>query len=174
MNIYGEKVILRALSPKDSTLLLELINDPETENMLGGCSFPVSFEGQIKWIEEQVSRADVLRCIIAPKENQENGVGTVILSDIDYRNGTAQVHIKLAKNNRGKGYGKDALKAVVSYAFHHMRIHCVYASVLESNERSQRLFTSCGFQKEGLLRARVYKLGSFKNFISYSILNEND
>lgn len=40
MNIYGEKVILRALDIKDTDFLYELINDPDTEFMLGGEFLP--------------------------------------------------------------------------------------------------------------------------------------
>lgn len=36
MIIQGEKVILRALEKNDADLLLDIINDPDTENMLGG------------------------------------------------------------------------------------------------------------------------------------------
>ena len=36
MNIKGDSVTLRAIEQTDATLLRELINDPETEKMLGG------------------------------------------------------------------------------------------------------------------------------------------
>ncbi len=170
MNIYGEKVVLRAIEPADNGLLLELINDPNTERMLGGSSFPVSQTAQAKWICDQMGRTDVLRCIIADKNTPDSGVGTVILSDIDRKNGIAQVHLKLIEAGRGKGYGADALKAMVDYAFRQLRLHCVYAHILEYNIASQKLAEKCGFCKEGLLRARAYKDGAYVNMVSYSIL----
>lgn len=173
MNIYGDKVVLRAIEPSDCTLLLEMINDPETEKMLGGSSFPVSEAAQEKWIIDQMNRSDILRCIVADKTALKNGVGTVILSDIDLKNGVAQVHIKLISDCRGKGYGTAALKTVVDYAFRQMRLHCVYAHVLDYNDSSQKLFEKCGFQKEGRLRARVYKDGAYVDVISYSIINND-
>lgn len=172
MNIYGEKVLLRAIEPGDNALLLEMINDPDTERMLGGASFPVSKVGQAKWLDDQMSGNNILRCIVADRNAPEQGLGTVILSDIDQKNGVAQVHVKLAASGRGKGYGTDTLKALVNYAFMQMRLHCVYAHVLSYNEPSQKLFQKCGFQKEGVLRARVFKDGSYVDIISYSILNE--
>lgn len=173
MNILGEKVVLRAMTGEDNALLLEMINDPETEKMLGGSSFPVSAEGQASWIAAQSGRTDILRCIIADRNTPEKGIGTVILSDIDSKNGTAQVHIKLAGSSRGGGYGTDALNTVVEYAFRHMRLHCVYAQVLSYNERSQKLFQKCGFVKEGVLRARVFKDGLYVDVLSYSCLNDD-
>jgi len=171
VNIYGDIVVLRAIEQDDCALLLEMINDPETEKMLGGSSFPVSQAAQAKWIADQQGRNDVLRCIITDKVSREKGVGTVILSDIDRKNGVAQVHLKLAADCRGKGYGTDVLKTVVGYAFRQMRLHCVYAHVLEYNITSQKLFEKCGFQREGRLRARVYKDGAYVDAISYSVVN---
>lgn len=173
MNVFGEKVILRAIEPADKALLLEMINDPETEKMLGGGSFPVSDAGQAKWIADQTGRTDVLRCIVADKGTPDEGIGTIILSDIDNRNGVAQIHLKLNKAGRGKGYGTDAVKAMVRYAFDQMRLHCVYAQVLEYNMASQKVFQKCGFHREGCLRARAYKDGAYVCAISYSILSDD-
>ena len=173
MNILGEKVILRAISMEDSQLLLDLINDDDTESMLGGYSFPVSAEQQKRWIAELSTRTDILRCIVACKDDVNVGVGTVILSDIDYKNGTAQIHIKLASNiGRGKGFGTDAVNTMVKYAFKELRLHCVYADVLEYNIPSQKLFAKCGFEKDGVLRARVYKNGKYVNVFSFSRLDQ--
>ena len=173
MNIQGKNVVLRAISMKDANLLMELINDAETEKMLGGSSFPVSLEGQEKWIAAQAGRTDVLRCIVALKENEEV-IGTVILSDIDTKNGVAQVHIKMDKQRgRGKGYGSDALNTIVNYAFGEMRLNCIYADVLEYNTVSQKLFEKCGFLRDGVLRSRVFKGGRYINVVSYSRLKED-
>ena len=173
MNIQGKNVVLRAISMKDANLLMELINDAETEKMLGGSSFPVSLEGQEKWISAQTGRIDVLRCIVALKENEE-GIGTVILSDIDTKNGVAQVHIKMDKQRgRGKGYGSDALNTIVNYAFGEMRLNCIYADVLEYNTVSQKMFEKCGFHRDGVLRSRVFKGGRYINVVSYSRLKED-
>lgn len=173
MNIQGNSVVLRAISMEDAKLLMELINDADTEKMLGGSSFPVSLEGQEKWIAAQTGRTDILRCIVALMENGE-GIGTVILSDIDTKNGVAQVHIKMDRQRgRGKGYGTDALNTIVNYAFNEMRLNCVYANVLEYNTISQRLFEKCGFHRDGVLRSRVFKGGLYNNVVSYSRLKED-
>ena len=46
MNIYGERIVLRAITEEDAQLLLQMMNDPDTERMLGGASFPVSLSAQ--------------------------------------------------------------------------------------------------------------------------------
>lgn len=175
MNIFGESVILRAIEPSDGALLLELINDPDTENCLGGSSFPVSELAQAKWIGDQTGNRNVLRCIVARKENPREGLGTIILSDIDYKNGVAQIHIKLTANGgRRQGYGTDAVKALTRYAFEQLRLHCIYAHILSDNIPSQKLFKKCNYKKEGVLRCRVYKEGQYKDMVSYSCVRDHD
>ena len=172
MNLYGEKVVLRAIELEDRQLLLDMINDPDTERMIGGFSFPVSALNQARWIENLQNNNGCLRCIVAAKEQPEKGLGTVILSDMDMKNGIAQAHIKMAVSEaRGKGYGTDALRTLVRYAFRELRLHCVYAEVLEYNTASRRLFEKCGFQQDGVLRGRVFKDGAYINVIPYSVLN---
>ncbi len=172
MNIYGEKVILRAIEAEDNDMLLSLVNDPETEKNLGGASFPTSSTTQKRWFESQTQNDSVLRCVIAKKDDPKTGLGTVILSGIDRRNGVATVHIKLCENARGQGLGTDSVKAVVKYAFYEQRLNCVNSAVIEYNLASQKMFEKCGFKKDGVLRQRVYKNGKYYDMHSFSVLKD--
>ena len=174
MIIYGKKILLRALEVRDAQLLMEIINDPETENMLGGSSYPVSYDKQCEWIRNQKNDNGIFRAIIGLQSDMEHGIGTVILTNLDMKNGTAEVHIKLATEGvRGKGYGKDALETIVKYAFSELRLHCIYAHVLEYNTASIGLFEKCGFTKEGILQSRIYKNGMYVNFLSFSKVKDD-
>lgn len=170
MWIETERLYLRALEKCDNDMLLQLINDPDTEFLLGGWSFPVSSNDQNKWFETLSNTRDQLRCIVEEKENG-TAIGTVMLTSIDYKNGTANIHIKLAnENNRGKGYGRESVKALIAYAFDELRLNCIYAHIHALNEPSQHMFEKCGFVREGILRSRLFKRGQFIDVYSYSIL----
>ena len=173
MIIQGDEIILRAIEAEDNELLLSLVNDPETEIMIGGYSWPISKTNQERWFEKQIDNTgNIMRCIIALKRNNQP-IGTIILSDIDQKNGTAEIHIKISNNGyRGKGYGADAIKTIVDYAHNELRLNCIYSTILDYNEASIRLFEKCGFRREGILRARVYKGGRYIDQISYSITKE--
>jgi Acetyltransferases, including N-acetylases of ribosomal proteins len=174
MNIEGEKVILRAIEAKDNELLQSIINNPEIENALGGWSFPVSAQNQLDWFGSQKYDDRLLRCIIELKENKQ-AIGVVILSDIDYKNGTAEIHIKLDSGDfRKKGYGTDAIKALLHYAFYELRLNLVYARVNSNNLPSQKLFEKCGLLLEGTLRSRIFKQGKFVDVLSYSITRDEE
>jgi len=172
MNLIGNKVILRGIEIEDADLLLELINDPETEYLLGGWSFPVSSIKQKEWIQKLDNGTSTLRCIIQDKDSGES-VGTIILNKIDYKNGNAAIHIKIANGDyRGRGYGTDAVTTVIRYAFEELRLHCVYAQINSDNIGSQKLFSKCGFAEEAELKDRIYKKGNYLSVKLYSIFNE--
>lgn len=173
MNILGERVLLRAIEKEDNALLLRLINDPATERMLGGSSFPVSSEAQASWTERQKNVPNTLRCIVALHDQPEIGLGTVILSDIDQKNGTAQIHLKLDEPARGKGYGTDAVHTLTAYAFNELRLQCLYANIISYNTASERLFKKCGYRLDGVLRSRVFKNGVYADLKSYSRLKSD-
>ena len=90
MNIYGEKIFLRALEERDNAMLREMMNDPETERLVCGASWPVSESGQKQWLANLRNDPNMLRCAVQCIESGES-VGTVILSDIDRHSGTAEL-----------------------------------------------------------------------------------
>jgi len=166
MNIQGKNVILRAIEQKDNDILLKMINDGEMEYMLGGWSFPVSQKNQENWTDALQNERNTLRCVI---DVHGEAIGVVMLTDLDYKNGNAEIHIKIAnENSRGKGFGTDAIETVVEYAFSELRLKCVYARVSEHNEASLKLFKKCGFEVEGLMKCRLYKKGKYLNVVSLS------
>jgi RimJ/RimL family protein N-acetyltransferase len=171
LNIIGEKVLLRAIEITDKDVLLSIINDSETEHSLGGWSFPVSSLSQEEWIKTQKQNTHILRCMIDDID-QKKAIGTVILSNIDYKNGNAEIHIKLLKDIRGKGFGSDAIRTLVQYSFNELRLNCVYAHVNVYNEQSLNLFKKCGFFEEGVLKSRIFKKGAYHDVMILSVIKE--
>jgi RimJ/RimL family protein N-acetyltransferase len=171
MNIIGEKVLLRAIELSDKEILLDIINDSETEHSLGGWSFPVSSINQEEWIKVQKANEKILRCMISDKKENKT-LGTAIVSAIDYKNGNGEIHIKLISDARGNGYGADTINTLVKYAFDELRLNCIYAHVNAYNIASQKLFERCGFVKEGVLRKRIFKKGEYHDVIAFSIIKE--
>lgn len=172
MIIKYEDVILRAIEIEDLELIREMINDPEIEHMTGGGGFPVSKHQQENWFKSLEGRNNEIRLMI--ETGDCGAIGMVMLTDIDYKNSTAQFHFKIAtsKNMRGKGYGTKATNALIRYAFDHMNLNCIFSHVIEYNIASQRVHEKCGFKREGILRKRVYKGGKYHDIVVFSILKD--
>lgn len=74
------------------------------------------------------------------------------------------------KNDWGKGYGTDATKTILNYAFQKLKLHRVELNVYEYNTRAIRLYKKLGFKIEGTRRDRCFYKGKFYNEISMSML----
>ncbi len=72
----------------------------------------------------------------------------------------------------GKGYGKEALKAIVDIGFKHLKLHRIEAGIELHNIRSMRLAKTVGFEKVGLMRHAVCLDGEWKDMIWYHIVND--
>ena len=168
MYLIDELVTLRGIEKEDASVLHEMINDPEMESQVVGWSFPVSMEQQLAWINNLQTDKNIRYAVDAG-----NGiVGTAIISSIDYKNGTANLNIKIAKDQRGHGYASHAVKLMIGYCFNELNLHCITANVIEDNESSRKLWEKFGFVADGVLRSRVYKMGKYKDIIAYSLLRE--
>ena len=167
MNLSNNEIILRSVELDDATFLHALINDAETERALVGWTKPVSMHDQIEWIKNIKNEVGCVRYVISC-----NGIsaGMVFLTDIDFKNRTAVIHIKLQENFRGKGIGAAAIKLLTEYAVRELNINCIIANILYENEASRKLFEKCGYVIEGVLRQRVYKNGKYNDLTSYSFI----
>ena len=169
MNVCGKKVVLRAMEMEDSELIIDMFNDPEIEHLVGGWSFPVSSFAQKKWLESHYNDRDAVRFVIDTKE--DGAVGILTLTDIDWKNRRADVGIKLSSNeNRNKGYGTDAVMAVMRYVFDELGFHRLEASRLAGNLASGSLLAKCGFKEEGVKRDYIFKGGNYRDLVEVSIL----
>lgn len=80
-------------------------------------------------------------------------IGTTNLSEIDHYNRTASFGISIGeKDCWGKGYGTEATRLMLDYAFTLLGLHAVHLTVFEYNERAIRAYRRAGFQPVGRWR----------------------
>ena len=100
-------------------------------------------------------------------------VGFVRLDHIEWNNGTSQVTLGIGDpNDRGHGYGAEALKLVLRYAFAELNLHRVTADTHEYNERALRFLERAGFVVEVRRRQAVHRDGKRWDVIKLGLLRE--
>jgi phosphinothricin acetyltransferase len=90
-------------------------------------------------------------------------VGWASLSKWSERRGyadTAEVSLYVEKTHRGRGVGKELLRAIVQ-AGREAGLHTLIAQIVEGNEPSIKLAKELGFQNIGVLREVGCKFGKF-------------
>jgi RimJ/RimL family protein N-acetyltransferase len=84
-----------------------------------------------------------------------NFAGVISLHTINIKNHTAEIGYWMEKSMRGKGIGTIAAKMITDYGFRSLGFRRIDGLVDVENLASQKLLTSAGFQKEGILRNKV-------------------
>lgn len=104
----------------------------------------------------------------------EKLIGKIKLSNIVYgilRN--AFVGYSIDKEHQGKGYMKEVLNTVCSYAFEEMGLHRLEASTLMDNSRSQGVLKACGFNELGISEKYLYINGEWRDHKIFYKVNDD-
>ena len=98
-------------------------------------------------------------------------IGEVVLNDLDGANESANIRIALSGDAaRGRGYGTEAIRAVLAHAFDEVRLHRVSLDVFSFNPGAQRAYEKCGFLVEGRQRHTMNWDGEWVDSILMGIL----
>ncbi len=156
---------------QDRMMLQDLVQDPDIVKVTGGYGSAVP---RMRWRGGfrpflAPDTPGILRRVIADRETPEKGLGIVMLTHMDSGNGMAEIYIKLAASARGRGYGRDAVDALVSHAFQELGLYQIHSSVLEHNTASRKLFEACGFWQENAHKGSVDGDGQCRTVCSYVI-----
>ena len=179
VTLKGNSVFLRAIEPEDLIAIHRIEND-ERLWFVSETQVPFSLYSIKEYIansHKDIYEVKQLRLAICDVASS-NLIGLIDLFDFDPHNARAGVGILIeSQENRGKGYGKEALELVVNYGETHLKLHQLYANILEDNTASIQLFSSVGFEQVGVKKdwRRVSGGGdsfreSYKNEILFQYL----
>lgn len=96
-------------------------------------------------------------------------VGGIGLDNINERNGSFSISMRINHDFRGKGYGTSALKLLLDYAFNERRLHKFNANLVEGNVASESMLKKLRCVKEGLRRDSLYHQGKYWNELYYGL-----
>ena len=73
---------------------------------------------------------------------------------------------------RGNGYGTDAMRVMLRYAFRELNLYRVQLNVFSCNERAIKSYLKAGFIVEGRQRGMLLRDGRRWDFIYMSVLRD--
>jgi RimJ/RimL family protein N-acetyltransferase len=152
--IIGPNIRLRAIEPDDLPMLAAWRNDPAVYAHFFEHE-PLSLAGQRRWYDRFVQRDDE-KFWIAERTGTggaSQGVGTIALVGIDWRNRRAELGRVLVYPPGQRGN----------------RVHC---EVFADNRPAVSLYENLGFRAEGTLRSHVFKDGRYRDVAVMSILRD--
>lgn len=167
----GERLYLRPWSPDDAPQVTSWMNDPQVWSNLAQHR-PKTQASIEKFLEQKTqSETDVL-FFIAHRETDAL-LGCCGLHHLDLRNRSATLGMYLGDpTGRGKGYGTEALRLVVRYAFDTLNLHRIELDVYEDNPQAIRCYEKAGFVREGLKRQHTFRNGRWTNTVIMAVLRD--
>ena len=169
--IRGELVYLRPSERSDLPDFVRWFNDAEVLRHLAMYA-PMAEAAEERWFErmlEAQGRTDYhfVICLLA----DGRAIGTIGLHGIDFVNGTAEFGIAIGeKEEWGKGYGTDALRAISDFGFGQLRLERIGLDVYADNARGRRAYEKAGFVHEGTKRRAHYADGRHQDVHVMSLL----
>jgi RimJ/RimL family protein N-acetyltransferase len=166
-------VLLRPIERADLPRLWEMVADfevrvPYSNGPVGPLSL-AEFEADH---DESLSdkRKDAFFFVV---EVDGEVIGQCGLHKIDHFNRRCELGIGIGRDFWGKGFGQDAVRTVVDYAFEHLNMNRVELYVLADDPRAVGAYLRAGFVEEGRLRQQAWVHGAYHDVLMMSVLRDD-
>lgn len=169
--IEGKLVRLRATEEADLPLFCKWLNDTEVTQFLRAY-LPMPLKNEQEWFDRMRNDKESVHFAIAEKKGGKL-IGNTALMKINPVDRNAEFGIFIGdKRYWSKGYGSEAARLCLCYAFDTLNLHRVGSSAIGYNERSIRMHLKLGFKREGVRREEVYKKGKYWDHPTFGMLRE--
>ncbi|WET82054.1 GNAT family protein [Amycolatopsis sp. QT-25] len=168
--LVGENVVLTQLDESYFETGWEALWNPESRRLTG--THTEFTADQIRtWLAGRPGLDDRADYAIVRQDDRAH-VGDLALTDVDKDNRSAAFRIALnGPEFYGKGYGTEATKLVLEYAFGVVGLHRVSLEVFDYNPRARRAYEKAGFVGEGLQREALWWDGEWHDVITMAVLS---
>jgi len=165
----GKLVRLTVFNPEtDAEVMSKWNHDSEYSRLLDAGAAYIWTPKQIKdWLEKEKD----LHFFIIRTLADDRPIGMIDLSGFNWTARHAWVGIGLGEREFwGKGYGTDAMRILLRYAFDELNLNRINLNVFEYNQRAQKSYLKCGFVEEGRARQAMLRDGKRWDIVFMGIL----
>lgn len=168
--LIGDRVYLRPLAETDLDLCMRWINDPELIVYLDR-RLPMGREQERSWLKKQYDDPSSFSLAIV-LEHGDVHIGNCGLHHINHFDRSAEFGIMIGDpGSREKGYGTEAGRLLIDFAFRELNLHRVELRVFSFNIRAKALYEKLGFILEGSKRESYFRHGMFHDTLMMAILD---
>jgi RimJ/RimL family protein N-acetyltransferase len=172
--LQGQRVRLAALDPeKDAETIARWSFDAEYRRLLDSDPARPERAATVKaFLEKHAERDNSFGFAIRTLAD-DRLIGFVNLWIVSWASAEAFVGIGIGERAYwGQGYGTDAMRLALRFAFHELNLERVSLEALAANTRAIRSYEKAGFRLEGVQREWERRDGRRGDVISMGILRE--
>ncbi len=168
--IEGERIYLSPISIDDAETYVKWLNDVKINQYLSCNNSFFSLTGEREFLEKESSKEFMFAIV---KQDNDELIGNVGLDGVDYKCGIATLGIFIGEQeNLSKGYGSEAIKLLLDFAFNELRLHNIMLTVYDMNERAQKAYKKCGFKEFGRRHEARFHDGKYHDIIYMEVIND--
>jgi RimJ/RimL family protein N-acetyltransferase len=171
--LIGRRVYLRGLERSDlAGDYFQWLNDQEVTRYLESGRFPNTPEAmEAYYAAKTASPTDAMFAVA--DATTDRMIGTVKLGSINWLHRHAEYAIMIGdKDCWGKGYGTEAARLVLSYAFERLNLHKITLGVIAEHAAAIRSYEKVGFRREGLITSILYVEGAYHDKVIMGVTRE--
>jgi diamine N-acetyltransferase len=160
LNVVGEKVALGPLRRDLIPLYQQWFNSFELLRTLDRQLKPVSLDQVERWFEARATSAQIGSVVVFTiyERGTWRPIGNTALESINLRDRTAEFGVFIGESDlRGSGYGSEATRLMLDYAFTGLGLQNVMLRVWEYNLAGIRVYEKAGFREFGR-RSRAHMM----------------
>jgi RimJ/RimL family protein N-acetyltransferase len=165
----GKYVRLAVFNPEqDGETMARWNRDSEYSRLLGD---DPAYQWTPKQVKEWHEKEKDIYFFTIRTLADDRAIGMIDLAGFDWAARHAWVGIGLGEREFwGQGYGTDAMRVLLRYAFQELNLNRVNLNVFEYNERALKSYLKCGFVVEGRIRQAMLREGRRWDIIFMGIL----
>ncbi|WP_268874492.1 GNAT family N-acetyltransferase [Rossellomorea aquimaris] len=170
--IETKRLILRRMDMKDVKRMFDYIfsDNRVMDNLIKGPHKSISETvNRLTEITNQYECEKFCYWGIVLKESGDL-IGAIDLYNINEDTENCEVGYDIGFNWWNRGYGTEALQAIVEFAFRSMNIHKISATHGMDNPASGKIMLKVGMKQEGIIRDMIRKNNQYKDCGIYGIL----
>ena len=168
----SERIYLSVIDPNDYKTFTRWINDESLARGLGNFKFNFTEQDEKEYLVNS-NKNNTLTFDLVRKEDDKL-IGSYGLEIKD--NVSRRIHVGGFigdKEDRGKGYGTEALKLISKYCFEILNAESLYSGIFSFNEASLKAAKKAGYTVIGKYRNAYYYAGKFHDEYCIEMIKED-
>lgn len=172
--LIGDRIYLRPLEPGDANdAYVNWLNDPAVTRFMQTGAFPTTKESLRRYVQQAAQFPGTVLLAVVEKDTDRH-VGNIKLGPIHQIHHRAELGIMIGDKARwGRGYGREAMRLVLGYAFDRLNLHKVTLGVEAGHGTALRLYRGLGFAVEGTQRQQLFRDGRYRDNLLLGLLRRD-
>ena len=154
-----DKLYLMEAQESDINMIMEIENHKDNRDFI----WQGTYEQHLSEINDEN------HLLLKFEKTEDRGIAGYCLIGLDRHSERFELR-RIAITEKGKGYGREAIKALMDYAFTELGMNKFWLDVYPDNKTGIELYESLGLKKEGVLRQNYKSERGYLDQVVYSML----